>query len=53
MTLKEKVNQAFELLQMMDIKTTKTNVEAISYSLIVLQEVYQKLDEGGEENGTV
>ncbi len=60
MTLKEKINQAFKLLQNMEIKASKMNVDALSYTLIVLQEAYQAINsaegetgKAGEENGTV
>ena len=61
MTLREKIDKAFSMLQGMEIKAKKANVDAISFTLIVLQEAYKELEKTaesetgkvGEENGTV
>ena len=55
MTLKEKINMAYDLLQRMEIRATKGNVDAVSLALNVLKEAYNKIPEeqqgGGDENG--
>lgn len=51
MDLKQKVEQAFNLLQRMEIVAAKKNVDAVSYALIVLQEVYNSLDKEGVKQG--
>lgn len=51
MDLKQKVEQAFNLLQRMEIVAAKKNVDAISYALIVLQEVHISLDKEGVKQG--
>ena len=55
MTLKEKINMAYDLLQRMEIRATKGNVDAVSLTLTVLKEAYNKIPDeqpdGGDENG--
>lgn len=55
MTLKEKINMAYDLLQRMEIRATKGNVDAVSLALTVLKEAYNMIPEeqqgGGDENG--
>jgi hypothetical protein len=49
MNLKQKVEQAFNLLQRMEIVTARKNVDALCYALNVLQEVYISLDKEAAE----
>lgn len=55
MTLKEKIKMAFDLLQKMEIRATRGNVDAVSLTLTVLKEAYNMIPEGqqggGDENG--
>jgi hypothetical protein len=51
MDLKQKVEQAFNLLQRMEIVTARKNVDALCYALNVLQEVYHSLDNEGVKQG--
>lgn len=55
MTLKDKINMAYDLLQRMEIRATKGNVDAVSLTLTVLKEAYNKIPDeqpdGGDENG--
>lgn len=44
MDLKQKLSQAFDMLQKMDIVAAKRNVDAVSYTLSVLQEAYNNID---------
>lgn len=50
MDLKQRVEQAFNLLQRMEIVTARKNVDALCYALNVLQEVYIKLDKETAEH---
>lgn len=43
------VEKAYELLQGMDIKSTKANVDALMYTMLVLENVHKKLAEPAEE----
>jgi hypothetical protein len=52
MDLKQKVEQAFNLLQRMEIVAAQKNVNALSYTLGVLQEVYIRLDNEAAEHAT-
>ena len=51
MELRQKVSKAFDMLQRMTIPSTRQNVEAVTYALTVLQEVYNTMQESGDENG--
>ena len=55
MTLKEKIKTAYDLLQRMEIRATKGNVDAVSLALAALKEAYNMIPEeqpdGGDENG--
>jgi hypothetical protein len=51
MDLKQKVEQAFNLLQRMEIVTARKNVDALCYALNVLQEVYNSLEKETTEHG--
>lgn len=44
MDLKQKLSQAFDMLQKMNIVAVRRNVDAVSYTLSVLQEAYNYID---------
>ena len=49
--MKEKINNCFERLQMLDIKPTMTNMEILLQTLYDLREIYNELEKEEKSNG--
>ena len=49
--MKEKISACYERLQTLDIAPTLTNMEKLLQTLYELREVYNELEQRGDDNG--